>query len=217
MPSPDNVNEMPDRRTQPLMPKDQRYEFDKIKGMISECTRTVGVEVGRARKGHEIIIARLDKTDANIADARGDGDRRLKEHRQTLDYHAEEIKRLKQGELDNIAEIKKLSEGLTGVINKVGQMGHVVLTTNTVVSSLQITQGDGFIAMGRQFAAVGDAINQLRSDLKPADSTTSKKWGSSIPVKAWFGIGAGIMVAVVFVVAAATGNIELIDKIKGAF
>lgn len=185
MPSSDNINNMPDRRTQPLMPKDQRYEFDKIKGMISECTRTVGVEVGRARKGHEIIIARLDRTDANIADARGDGDRRLKEHDQLLIDHAEDIERLKRNEINNIAEIKKLSEGLTGVINKVDQMGHVVLTTNTVASSLQITQGDGFITMGRQFAAVGDAINQLRGDLKSNNAAVSKKWYSNLPLPAY--------------------------------
>ena len=217
MPNPDNINNMTDRRSSYSMSDDQRAEFNELKGIIGECTNRVGVEVGRARKGHEIIISRLDRTDAIIVEARENGDRRLKEHRQTLNYHTEEIKRLKQGELDNIAEIKKLSEGLTGVINKVDQMGHVVLTTNTVASSLQITQGDGFITMGRQFAAVGDAINQLRSDLKSSNSAASKKWSSNLPVKVWFGIGAGIMVAVVFVVAAATGNIELIDKIKSAF
>ena len=184
MPNPDNINNMTDRRSSYSMSDDQRAEFNELKGMIGECTNRVGVEVGRARKGHEIIISRLDRTDAIIVEARGDGDRRLKEHDQLLIDHAEDIERLKRNEINNSAEIKKLREGLDGVINEVGRIGHVVLTTNTVVSSLQITQGDGFIAMGRQFAAVGDAINQLRSDLKPADSTTSKKWGSNIPVKA---------------------------------
>ena len=210
MPSPDNINEMPDRRVKSSMPKDQMAEFDKIKGMIGECTRTLGIEVGRAREGHQILVLKIEQ-------ATGNGDRRLKEHDQLFIDHDDAIKRLQQGEIDNIAEIKKLSEGLDGVINKVSQMGHVVLTTNTVVSSLQITQGDGFIAMGRQFAAVGDSINQLRSDLKPGDSATSKKWGSNIPVKAWFGIGSGVVIAIILVTAMATGNTELVDSIKGIF
>jgi hypothetical protein len=185
MPNPDNINNMPDRRHSSPMPDDQKAEFKELKGMIGECTRRVGVEVGRARKGHEIIIARLDKTDANIADARGNGDRRLKEHDQLFIDHAKDIERLKRNEINNSAEIKKLREGLDGVINEVGKMGHVVLTTNTVVSSLQITQGDGFIAMSKQFSVVGDAINQLRGDLKSNNAAVSRKWYSKLPLPAY--------------------------------
>lgn len=224
MPTSDNVNTMPDRRHGSPMQEDQKAEFQELKGMISECTRTVGVEVGRARKGHEIIIARLDRTDskldksdANIADARGNGDRRLKEHDRILVDHAEEIKRLKQGDKDNRVEIKRLREGLDGVVKSVDQIDLLARTSNTLVSSLHLTQSDGFIAIGRQLAASMDTINQLRGDLKASNTSSSKKWGPNLPLKAWFGIGAGVIIAIVFVIAVSTGNIELIDKIKSAF
>jgi hypothetical protein len=178
MPSSDNINNMPDRRHKSIMSDDQREEFERLNKAINECSKVMGREVGNAKKGYEILASKIEK-------ATGNGDRRLKEHDQLFIDQAKDIERLKRNEINNSAEIKKLREGLDGVINKVGQMGHVVLTTNTVVSSLQITQADGFITMGKQFSVVGDAINQLRGDLRSNNAAVSKKWYSKLPLPAY--------------------------------
>ena len=185
-----STQKMTERRSSVPMPDEYRAEFKKIGDAIGGCKESIRDEVGKAEKGYKILSSGISAVEGKVDQAISNGDKRLKGHDERLDLHdqafvdhAAEIEKLKKNEKDNRAEIRKLREGLDGVIHSVSQIDHVARTTNSVVSSLQITQGDGFNAMGRQFATVGDSINQLRKDLAAKPKLIS--WHSKIPIPAY--------------------------------
>lgn len=186
-------------------------KLDNMQGQITgmedafvHCSRGIEARVEDRISEHSAVLELRDSIEElrkQVLKAVDNGDGRLNHHDEEIQSCIERIEALEN-------TVKSILQEMTQ-ITFLGQHTNLAVDkTNLAVDKLESTQSEGFIMIGRQISTLGDSFNIAMT------VATNK---SKLPMKVWFGVGAGAMVVIVGLVAVVTGNTELLNTLKGIF